>query len=188
MATTGSRSNARPVRKSATPAAKSSAGKGATPLLWLAFALLVVMLDQFFKIVITRSFTYGESRPVTGFFNLVLVYNKGAAFSFLSDAGGWQTPALVVFAFVAIGLVGTFIMRSPGRSMLNTGLALILGGALGNLIDRLRYGQVVDFLDFHAAGWHWPAFNVADSAITVGAALLILEGFVHREGRARSSS
>jgi len=79
-------------------------------------------------------------------------------------------------------------VRSPGRSLFCTGLALILGGALGNLIDRLRFGQVVDFLDFHALGWHWPAFNVADSAITAGAVLLILEGFVHHEGRARSTS
>ena len=155
---------------------------------WFALALAVVAADQLTKAIVLAHFFLGERVEVTGFFNMVLVYNKGAAFSLLSDAGGWQTPALVVFALVAIGLVGTFIVRSPGRHMLNTGLALILGGALGNLIDRVRYGQVVDFLDFHAAGWHWPAFNVADSAITVGAALLILEGFVHREGRARSSS
>ena len=99
-----------------------------------------------------------------------------------------STVAAIVFALAAIGIVGTFIVRSPGRTMLLTGLGLILGGALGNLIDRVRFGQVVDFLDFHAAGWHWPAFNLADSAITVGAVLLILEGFVHREGRARSTS
>ena len=104
-----------------------------------------------------------------------------------SDAAGWQTPALIVFALAAIGLVGTFIVRSPGRRLLCTGLAFILGGALGNVIDRFRFGSVVDFLDFHAAGWHWPAFNVADSAISVGAALIILEGFLHHEGRARSS-
>ena len=136
-------------------------------------------------------FALGERLELTGFFNMVLVYNKGAAFSFLSDAAGWQTPALIVFALVAIGIVGTFIVRSPGRRLLCTGLALILGGALGNLIDRLRYGSVVDFLDFHAQGWHWPAFNVADSAITVGAVLLILEGFSgdkgRDEGRARTS-
>jgi signal peptidase II len=154
---------------------------------WFALALGVVLADQVTKALVLARFSLGERVELTGFFNMVLVYNKGAAFSFLSDAGGWQTPALVVFALVAIGVVGTFIVRSPGRHMLCTGLALILGGALGNLIDRLRYGQVVDFLDFHAAGWHWPAFNVADSAITVGAALLILEGFVHREGRARST-
>ena len=154
---------------------------------WFALALGVVIADQVTKALVLARFSLGERVELTSFFNMVLVYNKGAAFSFLSNAGGWQTPALVVFALVAIGIVGVFIVRSPGRTMLLSGLALILGGALGNLIDRLRFGQVVDFLDFHAAGWHWPAFNVADSAITVGAALLILEGFVHREGRARSS-
>ena len=154
---------------------------------WFALALGVVLADQVTKALVLARFSLGERVELTGFFNMVLVYNKGAAFSFLSDAGGWQTPALVVFAVAAIAVVGTFIVRSPGRLMLCTGLALILGGALGNLIDRVRFGQVVDFLDFHAAGWHWPAFNVADSAITVGAALLILEGFVNREGRARAS-
>jgi signal peptidase II len=116
------------------------------------------------------------------------VYNKGAAFSFLSDAPGWQTPLLIAFALVAIAIVGTLLVRSPGRRLLCTGFALILGGALGNLIDRFRYGQVVDFLDFHAAGWHWPAFNVADSAITLGAVLLVVEGFLHHERRARAPS
>ena len=154
---------------------------------WFALALGVVIADQITKALVLARFSLGERLEVTGFFNMVLVYNKGAAFSFLSDAGGWQTPALIVFALAAIGIVGTFIVRSAGRTMLLTGLGLILGGALGNLIDRLRFGQVVDFLDFHAAGWHWPAFNVADSAITVGAVLLILEGFAHREGRASSS-
>jgi signal peptidase II len=99
----------------------------------------------------------------------------------------WRWFALIGFALVAIGIVGTLIVRSPGRRLLCSGLALILGGAIGNVIDRLRFGQVVDFLDFHARGWHWPAFNVADSAITLGAALIILEGFLHHEGRARSS-
>jgi len=148
---------------------------------WFALALGVVIADQITKALVLARFSLGERLELTGFFNMVLVYNKGAAFSFLSDAGGWQTPALVVFALVAIGVVGLFIVRSPGRYMLLTGLALILGGALGNLIDRLRFGQVVDFLDFHAAGWHWPAFNVADSGISVGAVLLILESFVRRD-------
>jgi len=154
---------------------------------WFALAAAVVVADQVTKAMVLARFALGERLEVTGFFNMVLVYNKGAAFSFLSDAAGWQTPALIVFALVAIGLVGTFIVRSPGRQLLRSGLALILGGALGNLIDRLRFGSVVDFLDFHASGWHWPAFNIADSAITVGAALIILEGFLHHEGRARSS-
>ena len=155
---------------------------------WFALAAAVVAADQATKAMVLARFSYGERLELTGFFNLVLVYNKGAAFSFLSDAAGWQTPLLIGFAVVAVGILGTLIVRSPGRRLFCTGLALILGGALGNLIDRFRYGQVVDFLDFHAAGWHWPAFNVADSAITIGAVLLILEGFAHHEGRARAPS
>ena len=154
---------------------------------WFALAAAVVLADQVTKALVLGRFALGERLEITGFFNMVLVYNKGAAFSFLSDAQGWQTPLLIAFAVIAIAIVGTLLVRSPGRRLFCTGLALILGGALGNLIDRFRFGQVVDFLDFHAAGWHWPAFNVADSAITVGAVLLILEGFVHHEGRARSS-
>ena len=155
---------------------------------WFVVAAAVVVADQVTKALVLSRFAFGERLELTPFFNMVLVYNKGAAFSFLSEAAGWQTPLLIAFALVAIAIVGTLIVRSPGRRLLCTGLALILGGALGNLIDRFRYGQVVDFLDFHAAGWHWPAFNVADSAITVGALLLILEGFVHHEGRASSSA
>ena len=155
---------------------------------WFALAAAIVAADQVTKAIVLGRFSYGERLELTGFFNLVLVYNKGAAFSFLSDAAGWQTPLLIGFAVVAVGILGTLIVRSPGRRLFCTGLALILGGALGNLIDRFRYGQVVDFLDFHAAGWHWPAFNVADSAITIGVVLLILEGFAHHEGRARAPS
>jgi len=155
---------------------------------WFALAAAVVAADQVSKAMVLSRFALGERREVNGFFNMVLVYNKGAAFSFLSDAPGWQTPLLIAFALVAIAIVGTLLVRSPGRRLLCTGFALILGGALGNLIDRLRYGQVVDFLDFHAGGWHWPAFNVADSAITLGAVLLVVEGFLHHERRARPPS
>jgi len=155
---------------------------------WFALAAAVVASDQVSKVMVLSRFALGERREVNGFFNMVLVYNKGAAFSFLSDAPGWQTPLLISFALVAIAIVGTLLVRSPGRRLLCTGFAFILGGALGNLIDRLRYGQVVDFLDFHAAGWHWPAFNVADSAITLGAVLLVVEGFLHHERRARAPS
>lgn len=155
---------------------------------WFVLAAAVVLADQLTKALVLGRFALGERLEVTAFFNMVLVYNKGAAFSFLSEAGGWQTPLLIAFALVAIGILGTLIVRSPRRRLMCTGFALVLGGALGNLIDRFRYGQVVDFLDFHAGGWHWPAFNVADSAITIGALLLILEGFVHHEGRARTSS
>jgi signal peptidase II len=155
---------------------------------WFALAAAVVVADQVTKALVLARFAHGERLELTSFFNLVLVYNKGAAFSFLAQAGGWQTPLLVGFALVAIAIVGTLIVRKPAERLFCAALALILGGALGNLIDRLRFGQVVDFLDFHAYGWHWPAFNVADSGITVGAVLLILEGFLGREGRARSAS
>jgi len=155
---------------------------------WFILATAIVALDQLTKWAILGHFAYGERRALTAFLNLVLVYNKGAAFSMLADAPGWQTPLLIVFALVAAGLVSWLIVRNPGKRLLCLGLALILGGALGNLIDRLRFGHVVDFLDFHALGWHWPAFNVADSGITVGAVLLILDGFVHHEKRASAPS
>jgi signal peptidase II len=155
---------------------------------WFALAAVVALADQATKALVMSHFALGERLVLAPFFNLVFVYNPGAAFSFLSEAGGWQRPLLVAFAVGAAAVVSTLIVRRPGERLLCSGLAFILGGAIGNVIDRLRFGQVVDFLDFHAAGWHWPAFNVADSAITVGAALLILEGFVHRERRAGASS
>jgi signal peptidase II len=159
---------------------RNAFSRGAAP--WFAIAAALIILDQLVKWVVLGYFAArGPVQPVTGFFNLVLACNKGAAFSFLADAPGWQTPLFSVFALVASVVVGVLIVRNPGKRLFCAGLALVLGGALGNLIDRLRIGCVVDFLDFHAAGWHWPAFNVADSAITVGAVLLILDGFVSRE-------
>jgi signal peptidase II len=155
---------------------------------WFAISAAIIIADQLTKWLVLSRFAPGERLEVTGFFNLVLVFNKGAAFSFLADAPGWQTPLLVAFAFGAAILVSVLLVRSPGRRLLSAGLALILGGALGNVIDRLRLGHVVDFVDLHAAGWHWPAFNVADSAITVGAVLLIVDGFRHQEKRANVSS
>ena len=150
---------------------------------WFALAAAIVVADQIVKWIVLRAFAPGEQRAVTDFFNLVLVFNKGAAFSLFAQAPGWQAPVLSAFALAAAVVVAVFIVRSPGRQLLCLGLGLILGGAIGNVIDRLRFGEVVDFLDFHALGWHWPAFNVADSAISVGAVLLILEGFIKREKR-----
>jgi signal peptidase II len=147
---------------------------------WFVLSALVGVADYAAKIAVLGALAPGESRPVTAFFNLVLVFNKGAAFSFLAAADGWQTLFFAAIAVVASLVIGFLIHRHRNRGLFCLGLALILGGALGNLYDRLVYGQVVDFLDFHAAGWHWPAFNVADSAITVGAGILILEGFLHR--------
>jgi len=155
---------------------------------WFAGAAAIVVADQLTKWLVLARFALGERVELTSFFNLVLVFNKGAAFSFLAAEAGWQTPVLAAFALGAALVVSVLLVRSPRRRMLCAGLALILGGALGNLVDRLRFGQVVDFLDFHAAGWHWPAFNVADSAITIGAALLILDGLRRHEKRAGAPS
>jgi signal peptidase II len=151
---------------------------------WLGLSVAVILADQLTKWLVLESFALGERRMVTGFFNLVLAFNKGAAFSMLADAAGWQGPLLIAFALIAAAVVGVLLLRSSGRRIYYAGLALILGGALGNVLDRLRLGHVVDFLDFHAFGWHWPAFNVADSAICVGAALLIVDGFMHSGKRA----
>ena len=148
---------------------------------WFALSVLVIFLDYVSKMAVLSSFSPGESRVVTSFFSLVLVFNKGAAFSFLAGAQGWQTPFFAAIAVLASGIIGILIVRKPEKKLFSFGLALILGGALGNLYDRIVYGHVVDFLDFHALGWHWPAFNVADSAITVGAAILIVESFLQKQ-------
>ena len=154
-------------------------------LLWLGIALVVLLADQFTKLLIVGSFQLGDSQTVTSFFNLVRVHNSGAAFSMLSTASGWQR-----WLFTGIGIVATFfilwLLRShPTQKLFCFALALVLGGAVGNVIDRIAYGHVVDFLDFH---WDWlspvfyeghfPAFNIADSAISVGAVCLILDELI----------
>jgi signal peptidase II len=143
---------------------------------WLALAALLALADQASKRVISASLRIGEAREITGFFNLVLAHNRGAAFSFLSDAGGWQRALFIGIAVLATAVIVVMLVRHSGDRLFSAGLALILGGALGNLWDRIVLGYVVDFLDFHALGWHFWAFNLADSAITVGAGLLILDG------------
>ena len=143
---------------------------------WLALAALLALADQASKNAITASLRIGEAREVTRFFNLVLAHNRGAAFSFLSDAGGWQRTLFIGIAVLATAVIVAMLLRHSGERLFSAGLALILGGALGNLWDRIVLGYVVDFLDFHALGWHFWAFNLADSAITVGAGLLILDG------------
>ena len=146
--------------------AKSQAAPGLLP--WLALAFLIMVLDQ-------GAFQFGEARPVASFFNLVRVHNSGAAFSFLADASGWQR-----WFFTGVGLVATvfivYLLKAhPGQKLFCFALACILGGAVGNVIDRLLHGYVIDFLDFHWAGWHFPAFNLADSAITLGAICMIAD-------------
>ena len=144
---------------------------------WLALAALVLILDQISKTWVLANFHLMDRQIVTSFFNLVLVFNPGASFSFLADAGGWQKWFFVILAAgISFWLLGLLRKHAQER-LLPAALALILGGAIGNLIDRLRFDAVVDFLDFHVAGYHWPAFNVADSAITVGVVLMLLHQF-----------
>ncbi len=155
--------------------------------LWLALAALVVLLDQASKTWMLGSFRLMESQVVTPFFNLVLVYNSGAAFSFLAGAGGWQKWFFVVLALGISAWLLSLLRHHAQERLLPTALSLILGGAIGNVIDRLRFDAVVDFLDFHVAGYHWPAFNVADSAITVGVALMLWHQFRHGKDTEMSS-
>ena len=142
---------------------------------WLALALVLVIADQFTKVLVLGSFQLGDSRVVTSFFNLVRVHNAGAAFSFLADASGWQRWFFTGLGVAAAILIVWMLKNHAGQRLFGFALACILGGAIGNVIDRVLYGYVVDFLDFHWAGMHFPAFNVADSAISIGAACLILD-------------
>ena len=153
------------------------AKKNAGLMLWLGIALVVVLLDQVTKITMSKLLLYGQSETITTYFNLVMVYNKGAAFSFLSDQPGWQRYFFTGVSVIASVFILWMLKRNPDQRLFCWALALILGGAIGNLIDRVAYGHVIDFLDFHVHGWHWPAFNVADSAITVGAILFVLDEF-----------
>ena len=140
---------------------------------WLGIAALCIVLDQASKYFITQWLADGCSVEIAAFLNIVLVHNTGAAFSFLAGAAGWQRGFFIGIAVIASVWIVFLLRRQAAETMFCLALSLILGGALGNLIDRVWVGAVVDFLDFHAAGWHWPAFNVADSAITCGAALMV---------------
>jgi signal peptidase II len=152
-----------------------SAGGGSSMLQWLGLAFILLLADQFTKILIVGYYHLGDSTYVTSFFNVVRVHNTGAAFSFLASAGGWQRWFFTAIGVIAAVVIVWMIRSHPGQKLFCFAMACILSGALGNVIDRLLYGYVVDFLDFHWAGWHFPAFNVADSAITIGAACLILD-------------
>jgi signal peptidase II len=161
-------------KKSSFTAVKSGSGASLTP--WIGIAFIVILLDQISKITITRTFVHGEEKPITSFFNLVLAYNPGAAFSFLSNQGGWQRYFFAAIAIVAVGFIIYLLRKHAGQRMFCWALALIMGGALGNLIDRLMYGHVIDFLDFHLRGvGHFPAFNIADTGICIGAFLFIVD-------------
>ncbi len=144
---------------------------------WLALAALVLVLDQISKTWVLANFRLMDRQIVTSFFNLVLVFNAGASFSFLADAGGWQKWFFVVLALgISLWLL-SLLKKHAHERLMPAALSLILGGAIGNVVDRLRFDAVVDFLDFHLAGYHWPAFNVADSAIFVGVALMLWHQF-----------
>lgn len=142
---------------------------------WLALAALVAALDQLSKFAIAGILTAGVNIEVAPFFNLVLVHNRGAAFSLLSSASGWQRELFIAIAAIASVWIIYLLRRHPRESLFCIALSLILGGAIGNVIDRVLAGAVIDFLDFHLGAYHWPAFNVADSAITCGAVLLVWE-------------
>ena len=146
---------------------------------WLWLSAAVIALDQLTKYWVLAAFRPGEELPLTSFFSLVLAFNSGAAFSFLAGAAGWQRWFFMAIALIACAFM-LWLLKRGGTKIFCTAIALIIGGALGNLYDRIVIGRVVDFLLFHYHDWHYPAFNVADSAITVGAAALILESFRQR--------
>ena len=145
---------------------------------WLAISGVLIVLDQALKTWISREIPYGSRQPVTDFFNIVYVHNPGAAFSFLADAGGWQRWFFLAIALGAAAFLTWLLRRGVSSRGETIAYVAILGGALGNAIDRMRLGHVVDFLDFHWRGWHWPAFNSADACISLGVAVLILTALV----------
>lgn len=149
-----------------------------TMLKWLWLTLLAIVLDQGSKLMVDSSMQLYQSIPLLPFFKLTYVHNTGAAFSFLAQAGGWQRWFFAGLALVISVIIAVWLSRlQKHETLLAVSLSLILGGAVGNLIDRLAYGYVIDFLDVYYDTWHWPAFNIADSAITLGVVLMLLESF-----------
>ncbi len=166
------------------PGARTSTSPSAGLALWLGWAAVVLIVDQFTKVLILGYYHLGDSTPVTSFFNIVRVHNSGAAFSFLASSGGWQRWLFTGIGVAAALLILWLLKSHAGQKLFAFSMASILGGAVGNVIDRVLYGYVVDFLDFYWRGWHFPAFNVADSAITLGATCLILDELLRvRRGR-----
>ena len=151
---------------------KNSAG---SMLPWLMLALILIAADQFTKVLILGYYRLGDDTYVTSFFNVVRVHNTGAAFSFLASAAGWQRWFFTAIGVGAALFIVWLLRAHAGQKLFAFALACILGGALGNVIDRVLHGYVVDFFDFHVAGWHFPAFNIADAAISIGAVCLILD-------------
>jgi signal peptidase II len=162
-----------------------SAKTGSAGLLqWIGLALIILIADQFTKVLIVGYYNLHDSTYVTSFFNVVRMHNTGAAFSFLAGGSGWQRWFFTAIGLAAVAFILWLLKSHAGQRLFSFALACIMGGAIGNVIDRLVHGYVIDFLDFHWRGMHFPAFNVADSAITVGAACLILDELL-RVRRAR---
>ncbi len=165
-------------RSAARSSAKTSTRKmsaSSTLLPWLGLALILLITDQFTKVLILGYYRLGDATYVTSFFNVVRVHNTGAAFSFLASASGWQRWFFTVIGLAAAVFIIWMLKSHAGQKLFSFAMACILGGAVGNVIDRTLHGYVVDFLDFHYGNWHFPAFNIADSAITVGAICLVLD-------------
>ena len=155
---------------------------------WLAIAALVVIVDQATKLAAEHWLEYQEPVALIPFLNLALSYNTGAAFSFLSDAGGWQRWFFAALAVVVSVVVALWLWRlDADERWTGVALALVLGGAIGNVIDRLAYGHVIDFIDFYVGDWHWPTFNIADSGISIGVAMLIIDSLFRRKPAAQGA-
>ena len=164
--------------------ASRSPGGAPSLWIWLGLAVLVVLIDQLSKTVIVGMFQLYDSRPITSWFNLVRVHNSGAAFSFLAGASGWQRWFFVGLGAVASGFIVWMLKKHPTQKLFCFAISMILGGAVGNVVDRLLHGHVVDFIQWHYGGWYFPSFNLADSAITLGAICLILDEILRvRRGR-----
>ena len=148
---------------------------GSLLLPWLGLALMLLIADQFTKVLILGYYKLGDATTITSFFNIVRVHNTGAAFSFLASASGWQRWFFTGIGITAAIFIVWMLKSHPGQKLFSFAMACILGGAVGNVVDRTLHGYVVDFLDFHYAGWHFPAFNIADAAISIGAVCLILD-------------
>ena len=158
--------------------------EGPSLWLWLGLALLVVVLDQLSKTLVLGRFQLNDSRTVTSWFNLVRVHNTGAAFSFLAGASGWQRWFFVGLGTLASAFIVWMLKKHPGQKLFCFAVTMIMGGAIGNVVDRLLHGYVVDFIQVHYGGWYFPSFNLADSAITLGAICLILDEILRvRRGR-----
>ena len=164
-----------PSRSSSPKPSSRGSGGGPSIWLWLALAAIVVALDQFAKVLILGDFQYGEARTVTSFFEVVRWHNNGAAFSFLQQASGWQRWFFVGLGVGASAFIVWLLRRHAAQLLFCFSITMVLGGAVGNVVDRLWHGYVVDFIHLHYAAWSFPAFNLADSAITLGAICLILD-------------